>query len=72
LVPYEEAFPMGFEDMRRRVPDISKVRSLIGWEPRHTLDDIIQEVVDHARLGGDLMEGLRGDPVVESTAEEPR
>jgi nucleoside-diphosphate-sugar epimerase len=57
LVPYEEAFPRGFEDMRRRVPDISRVRSRIGWEPRHTLDDIIREVVDHARLGGDLMEG---------------
>jgi nucleoside-diphosphate-sugar epimerase len=72
LIPYEEAFPAGFEDMRRRVPDISKVRSFVGWEPRHSLDDIIREVVDHARLGGHLMEGLRGDAMVKSPADDPR
>jgi nucleoside-diphosphate-sugar epimerase len=72
LIPYEEAFPRGFEDMRRRVPDTSKIRSLIGWEPRHTLDDIIREVVEHARLGGDLMEGLPADATVDRPAEEPR
>jgi UDP-glucose 4-epimerase len=34
----------GFEDMQRRVPEIGKVRQLVGWEPRHTLDEIIQDV----------------------------
>lgn len=44
LVPYEEAWEAGFEDMRRRVPDTSKVRSLIGWEPRLRLDRTILSV----------------------------
>ena len=51
LIPYEEAFPEGFEDMQRRVPDISKIRSLIGWQPEIGLDRIIDELVEGA-LGG--------------------
>ena len=46
-VPYDEAYEAGFEDMPRRVPDIAKVRELIGFEPRVPLDDIIRRVVDH-------------------------
>jgi UDP-glucose 4-epimerase len=49
FVPYDEAFPEGFEDMHRRVPDISKIGSLIGWKPAESLDDIISELVS-ARL----------------------
>ena len=49
LVPYDEAYGEGFEDMRRRVPDTSKLRSLTGWEPRHRLDEIIAEVVAEQR-----------------------
>jgi UDP-glucose 4-epimerase len=49
FVPYDEAYETGFEDMRRRLPDISKIRSLIGWEPRHTLDEVISEVIAEAR-----------------------
>jgi UDP-glucose 4-epimerase len=48
LVPYAEAFPKGFEDMRRRIPDISKVGSVIGWEPQRTLDRVIEELVGSA------------------------
>jgi UDP-glucose 4-epimerase len=48
LVPYTEAFPKGFEDMRRRMPDISKAGSVIGWQPQRTLDRIIQELVGMA------------------------
>ena len=47
LVPYDEAYEAGFEDMPRRVPDISKIRALIGYEPRLGLDDILREVIDH-------------------------
>ncbi len=50
LVPYDEAYGEGFEDMRRRVPDTSKLRSLTGWEPRHRLDEIIAEVVAEQRV----------------------
>ncbi|GAB6164116.1 SDR family NAD(P)-dependent oxidoreductase [Thermostilla marina] len=44
-IPYEEAFGSGFEDMLRRVPDLTKVRKAIGYEPRRTLDDILREVI---------------------------
>ncbi len=44
FIPYSEAYPAGFEDMQRRVPDISKIRNVIGWHPTHTLDSIIDSV----------------------------
>jgi UDP-glucose 4-epimerase len=45
LIPYEEAFGEGFEDMHRRVPDTSKIEALIGWRPAIGLDAIVQDVV---------------------------
>ncbi len=48
-VPYEQAYEKGFEDMRRRVPDISKSRRLLDWQPRHCLDDILAAVVAYYR-----------------------
>jgi nucleoside-diphosphate-sugar epimerase len=47
--PYSEAYGPGFEDMFRRVPDITKAREWLGYEPRHALDDIIRSVVEHER-----------------------
>ena len=44
FVPYSDAYPAGFEDMQRRVPDISKIKKAIGWEPKHSLDSIIDSV----------------------------
>ena len=44
-VPYSEAYATGFEDMSRRVPDLSKVRRLIGYAPKHDLDRILADVV---------------------------
>jgi UDP-glucose 4-epimerase len=49
-VPYEQAYEEGFEDMERRVPDISRVHSLTGWQPDLTLDDILADVIEHERL----------------------
>ncbi|HTH39022.1 MAG TPA: NAD-dependent epimerase/dehydratase family protein [Pyrinomonadaceae bacterium] len=43
-IPYSEAYGEGFEDMKRRVPSLDKVRSLIGYKPTRTLDDIINDV----------------------------
>ena len=43
--PYDQAYPAGFEDMQRRVPDITKIKNAIGWEPKNTLDVIIDDVV---------------------------
>ena len=44
FVPYEEAYAEGFEDMARRVPDISRIREVAGWTPQYSLDDIILDV----------------------------
>jgi len=44
-IPYTEAYPAGFEDMQRRVPDITKIKKTINWQPTHTLDSIIDSVV---------------------------
>ena len=49
FIPYDEAYEAGFEDMPRRVPDISKVHDLVGYEPRMGLDDIIRTVIEHFR-----------------------
>jgi len=43
-MPYTDAYPAGFEDMQRRVPDITKIKNSIGWQPTHTLDSIIDSV----------------------------
>jgi UDP-glucose 4-epimerase len=48
LVPYEDAYDAGFEDMRRRVPDTTKVRELTGWKPRFDLDDILESTIAEA------------------------
>jgi UDP-glucose 4-epimerase len=43
-IPYSDAYPSGFEDMQRRVPDITKIKKAINWEPKHSLDSIIDSV----------------------------
>ncbi len=47
--PYEEAYGDGYEDMERRVPSLKKIKSLIGYEPRERLDDILQSVIAYFR-----------------------
>ena len=48
-VPYEEAYESGFEDMPRRLPDLTKVTALIGYKTRYALDDILTHVIEHFR-----------------------
>ena len=48
LIPYDQAYSANFEDMRRRIPNIAKIRSYTGWEPSRTLDTIIRDVVASA------------------------
>jgi UDP-glucose 4-epimerase len=45
--PYSEAYPAGFEDIQRRVPDISKVQDAIGWTPTKDLTQIISDIAAH-------------------------
>ncbi len=51
-VSYEDAYAPGFEDIRRRVPDLSKIRRVIGYEPQYNLDQIIDRVIAHFREEG--------------------
>ena len=48
-VPYDEAYETGFEDLPRRVPDVAKIRTLIGWTPTVGLAEILARVVAHER-----------------------
>ena len=47
FVPYDKAYEEGFEDMPRRVPDITKVNELVGFRPEMSLDGILESVVDY-------------------------
>jgi UDP-glucose 4-epimerase len=49
LVPYSEAYAPGFEDMRRRVPDTTKIRTAIGWQATRTLNEILDDVIAYER-----------------------
>jgi UDP-glucose 4-epimerase len=47
FIPYDEAYAPGFEDMQRRVPDISKLQRLTGWSPEFSLDETLRQVKDY-------------------------
>jgi len=47
MVLYEEAYAEGFDDMRRRVPDISKIKAFTDWEPKRTLQQTLQDIIAH-------------------------
>jgi UDP-glucose 4-epimerase len=47
MVDYEKAYPAGFEDMERRVPDISKIERVLGWKPQIGLEQIIKDIAAH-------------------------
>ena len=49
LIPYDQAYESGFEDMPRRVPDLTRVEGLIGYAPRYQLDEILTQVIDYFR-----------------------
>jgi len=53
-VPYDEAYEPGFEDMMRRVPDTSKLRGRLGWEPHCSLEQTITDVIEHHRRAGEV------------------
>ena len=59
FVPYERAYGANFEDVRRRVPDVSALRDLIGFAPTGTLDDTLGSVIHAARAAGPGGEAAR-------------
>jgi UDP-glucose 4-epimerase len=48
-IPYDQAYEAGFEDMPRRVPDISKIKALVGYAPTVELEEILTRVIEHFR-----------------------
>lgn len=70
LIPYSEAYGEGFEDMPRRIPDLSKVSSTVGWQPSATLDEILADVIEHQMAGGGGAEWLREPASVAPPGDE--
>ena len=64
LVPYEQATEQGFEDMRRRIPDTSRINELIGWNPTITLADTITDIIQQSKEEG-LSDPITERPVME-------
>lgn len=46
-IPYNEAYEEGFEDMRRRVPDLKKIKKIIGFKLKYSLDDVLKDVIEY-------------------------
>lgn len=65
FVPYHEAYAPGFEDMQRRVPDLSRISAHIGWRPRRSLEEILASVIEHRRS---RPEGLAPSPILKTLA----
>jgi UDP-glucose 4-epimerase len=51
LIPYEQAYGQGFDDMMRRVPDLTRAKELLGWAPKRTLNDIVTEIASGVTSG---------------------
>ncbi len=45
FIPYDQAYEVGFEDMRRRVPDVSKIHAAIGWQPTTSLETTVDQII---------------------------
>ena len=52
LIPYDQAYAKGFEDMRRRVPSTDKIYQLMGWRATKSLDQVLRLTVEHERVAG--------------------
>jgi UDP-glucose 4-epimerase len=57
-VPYNEAYTMGFEDMRRRVPDITRIRNLTGYRPEVALEEMLEESIRFYRSSPRILDGF--------------
>jgi len=54
-VPYDQAYEKGFEDMPRRVPDITKISHLLGWRPSIGVEQIVEKVIEFQRAGAQVV-----------------
>jgi UDP-glucose 4-epimerase len=62
LVPYEDAYGEGFEELGQRKPETRAIRELIGWAPTRTIDDAISDVILHERARAARREGAAVAP----------
>ena len=67
-IPYDEAYEEGFEDMPRRVPDIAKIKSLIGFEPTLDLAGILKEVIEDYEMKTKRQSRLREEMTLQAVA----
>ena len=51
-IPYDQAYEAGFEDMRRRIPVVCRIKELIGYEPKIQTEEIIDRVIDSIKSEG--------------------
>jgi UDP-glucose 4-epimerase len=51
IIPFSQAYPAGFEDMHRRIPDLTKIKTLLGYEPKRNLDMILKDVIEEFKAG---------------------
>ncbi len=58
-IPYDQAYEAGFEDMRRRIPDIQKLKRVIGWQPSTPLNETIDQIITYqrARIAAGKLDG---------------
>lgn len=72
-IPYDEAYEEGFEDMQKRIPNISKAKKFIGFQPTVGLDEIVKMIIEqHKKELIDLQPAVYLDEIVETTIEEQR
>ena len=52
MIPYDQVYPVGFEDMMRRLPDMAKLQAAIGFRPMRTLHQIITDIIAEKKATG--------------------
>jgi UDP-glucose 4-epimerase len=67
-IPYNEAYEEGFEDMPRRVPDISKIKNLIGYEPTLDLTGILKEIIKDCQMKTKRQTRLQEEMILEAVS----
>jgi len=56
FVPYDEAYAVGFEDMRRRVPNTTKILEFTGWKPNRSFDQVLRDIIEaHSKPRGTII-----------------
>jgi UDP-glucose 4-epimerase len=58
LVPYDDAYGEGFEELGRRVPDIAALQTLTGWQPSRSVDETVDDVISYEQNEGGVVEDL--------------